>query len=340
MCWQQLFGRFVADETAKNEVWPDIGPDVSLEPSKTTLAFHHASAMLSTAKRKREHQASPPNIHPNLRVSISDQLMPALRNDPTLQNALDSNAWRRLDELHAKHASGTLPVRGFVDGAGSIVGTMKLLGIVKHLSQELHTNPHHALRRVGSNSSTSSGGSSPGTPGGSEVQRILTQHRTRRPSPLRPQPDSAAPAPTPLRPSATPELTHEIALLLHAWHCNSDECNVPKCAMLKEQLERVEAHIGTRARPSSHEPASRPSVPCPITAKLHFWFPKADAPLFFFFVCVWQPCARRRWRSASAARCGSRSSAQAPAAPRAVRPPRQNDDAITRQQRPIIRQIL
>ena len=242
--------------------------------------------MLSTAKRKREHQASPPNIHPNLRVSISDQLMPALRNDPTLQNALDANAWRRLDELHAKHASGTLPVRGFVDGAGSIVGTMKLLGIVKHLSQELHTNPHHALRRVGSNSSTSSGGSSPGTPGGSEVQRILTQHRTRRPSPLRPQPDSAAPAPTPLRPSATPELTHEIALLLHAWHCNSDECNVPKCAMLKEQLERVEAHIGTRARLSSHEPASRPSVPCPITAKLHFWFPKADGPLCFFFLCV------------------------------------------------------
>ena len=53
--------------------------------SKTTLAFHHASAMLSTAKRKREHQASPPNIHPNLRVSISDQLMPALRNDPAFR---------------------------------------------------------------------------------------------------------------------------------------------------------------------------------------------------------------------------------------------------------------
>ena len=270
----------------KTKFGPTLAPTQSWQLSKTTLAFHHASAMLSTAKRKREHQASPPNIHPNLRVSISDQLMPALRNDPTLQNALDANAWRRLDELHAKHASGTLPVRGFVDGAGSIVGTMKLLGIVKHLSQELHTNPHHALRRVGSNSSTSSGGSSPGTPGGSEVQRILTQHRTRRPSPLRPQPDSAAPAPTPLRPSATPELTHEIALLLHAWHCNSDECNVPKCAMLKEQLERVEAHIGTRARLSSHEPASRPSVPCPITAKLHFWFPKADGPLCFFFLCV------------------------------------------------------
>jgi len=164
-----------------------------------------------------------------MRVSI-ESLMDNLRNDPTLQNALSGDAWNRLAELHVKYNAG-MPRRALVDGVSAIVGTMKLLSMVKQLSMQQHKRTFPApLKRISSNGSASSG--TPGTPGGAEVYRILN-------APTRPPSGRAAKAP----PLPSPEITQEVSNLVHAWHCKSSKCDLTKCRLLKAHLERVEAHI-------------------------------------------------------------------------------------------------
>jgi len=189
-------------------------------------------AVLGSAGSKRKRGGVLPEAPRAARVSI-DSLMDCLRNDPTLQNALDGSCWGRLGELHAKYTNGDVTQRGFVDSVGAIVGTMKLLSIVKQLSAQQQRGPHPApLQRISSNGSSSSG--TPGTPGGAEVHRILSVNQTTRRRVATPR---------------TPELSAELQALVHAWHCDDPACSDPKCDQLKVQLERIEAHIAVCEQP-------------------------------------------------------------------------------------------
>ena len=91
-----------------------------------------------------------------------------------------------------------------------------------------------ALQRVCSGSSASSG--TPGTPGGAEVNRIL--RAPVRPSRGRVQHASSG--------TATPPTPPEVALLVHAFHCEDAECEAASCQQLKVCIERVEAHVDRR----------------------------------------------------------------------------------------------
>lgn len=98
--------------------------------------------LASTLKRKRDDA---PRVAPGLRVSI-DTLMQSLRSDPTLQVALDEDAWLRLVQLQSKYAEGILRQRAFVDAVGAIVGTMKLCKKHSNEGGVLVTNDCFALR--------------------------------------------------------------------------------------------------------------------------------------------------------------------------------------------------
>ena len=54
-------------------------------------------------KRKRDGSVTLKEVHPSMRVPI-DSLMDHLKNDPTLQNFLNADGWRRLDALHGARA--------------------------------------------------------------------------------------------------------------------------------------------------------------------------------------------------------------------------------------------
>ena len=217
---------------------------------------------------------------------------------------------------------------------------MKLLGIVKHLSQEAPgAGVAMPCARGAQTQGTSSGGSIARHTGRLRAQRILTQHRTRRPSPLRPQPDSAAPAPTPLRPSATPELTREIALLLHAWRCGSDECNVPNMRDAhgtRAASRRMQQHASRRARTSQHH-----ALPSHAQSRPNSILVSQEADIMFLFSLA---CASSRVRDADGGVQVLQGVARAPARRRpqlrALLDLPHVDDDITRRAAALIRQIL
>ena len=217
--------------------------------------------------RKRARDEAP-RVAPAQRVPI-DKLMESLKDDPTLQNALSSAQWSALDELHAQYRSG-LARRTFVDSVGEIVGVYKLLGMVKELSTAQLRAPHPAtLARVSSHGSASSG--TPGTPGGAEIHRILrakgacdtprgpsevyrSLRATRCGTPggaeergIHGECDERR---QPCVQTATPELTPELSMLVHAWHCDGGSCHLTKCASLRTHLKRVDAHVDGCAVPT------------------------------------------------------------------------------------------
>jgi len=179
-----------------------------------------------------------------------DVLIEALRQDPTLQNTLDAQAWQQLEDLHLCYRSSG-DRRALVDGLSGIVGKMKLFSTVKAAAQEYaganspiqpsKRRTFHALPRQltcsasaatpSPASSTSSG--SPATPGGSEVATILSKHvRAGHAGGL-----TRAPA------GGGGGSRHStVRMLVHAFHCSCAACPVAKCAELKKVLTRMEEH--------------------------------------------------------------------------------------------------
>lgn len=179
-----------------------------------------------------------------------DVLIEALRQDPTLQNTLDAQAWQQLGDLHLCYRSSG-DRRALVDGLSGIVGKMKLFATVKAAAQEyaganspiqpskrrtFHALPRHLTCSTSAAtpspaSSTSSG--SPATPGGSEVATILSKHvRAGHAGGL-----TRAPA------GGGGGSRHStVRMLVHAFHCSCAACPVAKCAELKKVLTRMEEH--------------------------------------------------------------------------------------------------
>ena len=129
---------------------------------------------MSKTPQKRKHDASAasttlPRVAPALRVPV-DRIMVEIKNDPTLQYALDEVAWKKLARLQADFESTSSTRKDFVDGCCQIIGTMKMLSLVQQLSQAQVQRPPLILQRSSSLSSSSSG--TPGTPASAEVARI------------------------------------------------------------------------------------------------------------------------------------------------------------------------
>ena len=74
-----------------------------------------------------------------------------------------------------------------------------------------------------------------GTPGGTEERGIHGECDERRQLCVR---------------TATPELTPELSMLVHAWHCDGGSCHLTKCASLRTHLKRVDAHVDGCAVPT------------------------------------------------------------------------------------------
>ena len=76
-------------------------------------------------KRQRETTVKTPPAPKAQKVS-TNLLLTALVNDATLQNTLDTDAWRQLQTLHTQYEKEGLAQRTFVDEVGTIVGTYKV----------------------------------------------------------------------------------------------------------------------------------------------------------------------------------------------------------------------